>query len=68
MGKLQAHEERVNKIQEDMGKQPFFQSKMVLDIHKRVEDVDKTKKKTNLEKEVMTASTSQSVDRIKQTS
>jgi hypothetical protein len=68
MGKLQAHEERVNKIQEDMGKQPFFQSKMVLDIHKRVEDVDKTKKETNLEKEVMTASTSQSVDRIKQTS
>jgi len=46
----------------------FFQSKMVLDIHKRVEDVDKTKKETYLEKEVMTASTGQSVDRIKQTS
>jgi len=51
-----------------VGKQPPFQSKMVLDIHKGVEDVDKIKKEADLENEVMTASTGQSVDHIKQTS
>jgi hypothetical protein len=60
MGKLQAHEKRVNEIQEDAGAQTFFfQSKMVLDIPKRVEDMNKPKKveqDANLEEEAMTAS------------
>jgi len=48
----------------------FFQSKMVLDILKGVEDVDKAKKEEeiDLEEEVMTASTGQPIDRMKQTS
>ena len=49
----------------------FFQSKMVLDIYKRVEDIDKTKeeeKKADLEEEIMIASTGQPVNRIKQIS
>jgi hypothetical protein len=33
-GKLQAQEERVNVIQEDVGAQSLFQSKMVLHISK----------------------------------
>jgi len=48
----------------------FFQSKMVLDILKGVEDVDKAKEEEeiDLEEEVMTASTGQPIDRMKQTS
>ena len=44
---------------------------MVLDIYKGVEDVDKTKKeeeKADLEEEVVIASTSQPINRIKQIS
>jgi len=33
-GKLQAQEEKVNVIQEDVGEQTLFQSKMVLHISK----------------------------------
>ena len=43
MGKLQAHEERVNEIQQDIGAQVLFQNKMVLDISNGVEDMDKAK-------------------------
>ena len=48
----------------------FFQSKIVLDILKGVEDVDKAKEKEeiDLEEEVVTASTGQPIDRMKQTS
>ena len=48
----------------------FFQSKMVLDILKGVEDLDKTKEKEDidLKEEVVTASTGQPIDRMKQTS
>jgi hypothetical protein len=48
----------------------FFQSKMVLDIHKGVEDMYKAKKDeegADLEDEVVAASTGQSVHRVKQT-
>jgi hypothetical protein len=46
----------------------FFQSKIVLDIHKGVEDMNKAKKeeeKENLEEEVMVALIGQLVDHIK---
>jgi hypothetical protein len=46
----------------------FFQSKIVLDIHKGVEDMNKAKKeeeKANLEEEVMVALIGQLVDHIK---
>ena len=48
----------------------FFQSKIVLDILKGVEDVDKAKEEEeiDLEEEVVTASTGQPIDRMKQTS
>ena len=32
MGKLQAHEKRVNEIQDNVGVQDLFQKRMVLDI------------------------------------
>jgi hypothetical protein len=60
MGKLQAHEKRVNDIQEDVSAQTLFlkhyskEKKMVLDISKEVESVDKTEKnkeETNLKEE-----------------
>jgi hypothetical protein len=44
-GKLQAQEERVNVIQEDVGAQSLFQSKMVLHISKGVEDMDTIEEK-----------------------
>ena len=46
----------------------FFQSKIVLDIHKGVEDMNKAKKKeekANLEEEVVVALIGQLVDHIK---
>jgi hypothetical protein len=46
----------------------FFQSKIVLDIHKEVEDMNKAKKeeeKANLEEEVVVALIGQLVDHIK---
>ena len=48
----------------------FFQSKIVLDIHKGVEDMYKAKKdeeRADLKEKIVVASTSQSVDRLKQT-
>ena len=60
MGKLQAHEKRVNDIQEDVSAQTLFlkhyskEKKMVLDISKKIESVDKTEKnkeETNLKEE-----------------
>ena len=48
--KLQAHEEKVNHIQVDLRAQSFFpntiqkRSKMVWDISKKVDDVDKAEK------------------------
>jgi len=48
----------------------FFQSKMILDISKGVKDMDKEKKdeeKTDLEEKVVTASTGELVDHMKQT-
>jgi len=47
----------------------YFQSKMVLDIFKVVEDMDKAKKEeedTNLKEKVIAASIDQPVDRMKQ--
>lgn len=44
MEKLQTHEERVIKIQEDVSTQTFFQIKIVLDVPKEVEYFNKTKK------------------------
>ena len=49
----------------------LFQRKMVLDIPKGVEDMDKTNKEeyeADLKKKARTTLTDQSVDRIKQTS
>jgi hypothetical protein len=46
----------------------FFQSKIVLDIHKGVKDMNKAKKeeeKANLEEEVVVALIGQLVDHIK---
>ena len=48
--KLQAHEEKINHIQVDLRAQSFFpntiqkRSKMVWDISKKVDDVDKAEK------------------------
>ena len=44
MEKLQTHEERVIKIQEDVSTQTFFHMKIVLDDPKEVEYLNKTKK------------------------
>ena len=61
MGKLQAHEERVNKIQKDVSAQTFFfQNKMVLDIPKEEEE--------DLEEKVEAASIDQTIDWMKGTS
>jgi hypothetical protein len=57
VGKLQAHEERVNKIQEDVGAQTPFSKKMVLDISKE--------KKEDLEEEAKIVLTDQTIDRMK---
>ena len=49
----------------------FFQSKMTLDIPKRVKDMDNAEEdeeNADLEEKVMAASTSQLVDHMKQTS
>jgi hypothetical protein len=54
MGKLQTHEKRVNEIQEDH----FFQSKIVLDIPEKEED---------LEEEIEVVSINQTIDRMKGT-
>jgi uncharacterized protein YoxC len=76
-GKLQAHKERFNDIQEDIGAQAFFSkkkkpiqeiSKMVIDIPNEVEDVDKAEEEADLKEETKVASTGQSVNQIKQTS
>jgi hypothetical protein len=75
IGKLQTHKERLNDIQEDIGVQTLFsihyskRSKMVLDIPKEIEDVDKIKEdeeEVDLEEEVEATSIGQLIDRIKQ--
>ena len=59
MGKLQAHEKRVNEIQDNVDVQDLFQKRMVLDILNEKEE--------DLKEEAKTTFIDQTTDQIKGT-